>query len=105
VDHLVVFRTVEGKSGYHQVEALDEAVRFVEHLRNHEGVEEARVYRLAEVALEVKPYFKVQVADQAAAPAPAPGGVATPAGAAAAPAPQPAAVGGERGLGLFGRGH
>ena len=102
MDHLVVFKTAEGKSGYHQVETVDEAVRFVEHLRNHEGVEDARVYQLTEVALEVKPYFKVKVAETPAAPAA--GGAATPT-AAPAPEPQPAAVGGERSLGFFGRGH
>ena len=79
MEHIVVFKTGEGKSGYHQVEALEDAVRFVEHLRNNESVEEARVYRLTEVPLEVRPYFRVQVASaEPGQPAPAPTGDAAP---------------------------
>jgi hypothetical protein len=102
---MVVFKTAEGKSCYHQVDALDDAVRFVEHLRNNENIEQARVFRMAEVPLEVKPYFKVQIAqaEQARDPqAPVSPGPGEPDDE---PAPPPAAVGSERGLGFFSRGH
>ena len=69
---LVNFRTSEGKPGYHPTESLEEAVRFVEHLRNQEHVLDARVWRLHEVPLEVKTYYKVEVmAAEPAAPKPA----------------------------------
>ena len=94
--HMVIFRSAEGKPGYHQTESLDEAIRFVEHLRNKENVPDARVFQLKEVMLEVKTYVKVEVAGAeapaeaapaaAAQPEPAP----VPAAAAAAPAPAPA---------------
>ena len=59
---LVNFRSAEGKLGYHPTESLEEAIRFVEHLRNQEHVVDARVWRLQEVPLEVKTYYKVEVA-------------------------------------------
>ena len=65
---MVIFRSAEGKPGYHQAETLDDAVRFVERLRNQEGVTETRVFRMQEVPLEVKTYFKVEVASGTDAP-------------------------------------
>lgn len=58
---MVNFRSAEGKPGYHPSDSLEEAVRFVEHLRNQEQVTDARVWRLQEVPLEVKTYYKVVV--------------------------------------------
>lgn len=69
---LVNFRSPDGKVGYHPADSLEEAVRFVEHLRNQEQVPDARVWRLQEVPLEVRTYYKVEVATAAAEP-PAPG--------------------------------
>ena len=69
---LVNFRSAEGKPGYHPTESLEEAIRFVEHLRNQEHVVDARVWRLHEVPLEVKTYYKVEVvAAEPAVPKPA----------------------------------
>ena len=59
--HMVVFRSTEGKPGYHQAEALEEAVRFVERLRNQEQVTEARIFRMQEVPIEFKTYYRVEV--------------------------------------------
>lgn len=99
---LVNFRSAEGKPGYHPTESLEEAVRFVEHLRNQDHVVDARVWRLHEVPLEVKTYYRVEVAP-AEAPAPkpvapraeddAPKAEPVPAGAPVEPGPGPAAVG------------
>ena len=81
--HLVTFTSVEGKKGYHHCEELGDAVRFVERLRNNEGVSDAQVFRMEEVPLEVKTYFRVEVAG--ASPAPASPAPASPAPAPAAP--------------------
>jgi hypothetical protein len=70
--HMVVFRSVEGKPGYHQVDTLDDAVRFVERLRNQEGVDDARVFRMDEVKLEFRTYVKVEVAGAGPVAEPAP---------------------------------
>lgn len=62
---MVVFRTKEGKPGYHWADSLDDAVRFVEHLRNNEQIDDSKVYRLNEVPIEFKVLYKVEVADEA----------------------------------------
>lgn len=77
--HMVVFRSNEGKPGYHQAEALEDAVKFVERLRNQENVTDARIFRMQEVAIEFKTYYRVEVSAEEAeqraaaesAPAPA----------------------------------
>ncbi|TML37751.1 MAG: hypothetical protein E6G27_16755 [Actinobacteria bacterium] len=70
--YMVIFRTGEGKPGFHQAESLDDAVRFVERLRNQEQVTDASVFRMSEVPLEFKTYIKVEVADAAVAEEAAP---------------------------------
>lgn len=72
MSHMVIFRTAEGKVGYHQTETLDEAVRFVERLRNEEHVTNTRIFRLDEVPIEVKTYFRVEVSRPVREEAPAP---------------------------------
>jgi hypothetical protein len=70
---MVMFRSTDGKPGYHQAEALEDAVRFVERLRNQENVTEARIFRMQEVPIEFKTYYKVEVgAAPASEPVPAP---------------------------------
>ena len=100
--HMVIFRSGEGKAGYHQAEALDDAIRFVERLRNSENVEQARIFRMEEVLFEYRPYFRVEVGG--AAPAPEAAVVAAP---VEHPLPEPVpmsedddelAVGAKRGL-------
>jgi hypothetical protein len=99
MSHMVVFRSNEGKPGYHQAEALDDAIKFVERLRNQENITEARVFRMQEVPIEFKTYYRVEVAPAggaapAADPAPA---VETD----AEPDAEPAAAGGR--FGRFGK--
>ena len=72
MQHMVIFRSAEGKPDYHQADELDSAVKFVEHLRNVEQVTDARIFRMEEVAIEVKAYYKVEVAAEAPAPPPLP---------------------------------
>lgn len=92
MSHIVIYRSNDGQAVYHQAEGLEEAARHVEWLRNSGQGKDARIFRMQEVPIEVKTYYRVEVAvaDEGqvapAAPAPAP---ATP---AAAPAPAPAAT-------------
>jgi hypothetical protein len=58
---MVVFRSSEGKPGYHQADRLDDAVTFVERLRNQESITEARIFRMEEVPIEFKTYYRVEV--------------------------------------------
>jgi len=58
---MVIYRTADGQPGYHQAEELDEAVRFVERLRNGDGVDGARIFKMEEVNFDFRPYFKVEI--------------------------------------------
>ena len=68
--HMVIFRDAEGRPGYHQAEGIDDAVRFVEQLRNEQDVTETRIFSMQEVPIEFRTYYRV-----ALAPPPAPAGV------------------------------
>jgi hypothetical protein len=59
---MVVFTSAEGRPSYYQTETLEDAIKFVERVRNTEGVEDARLYRMAEIPLQVKTYVKVELA-------------------------------------------
>lgn len=61
MQHLVRFATPDGRDGHHVAESLEEALQFVEHLRNAEDAGEVRLYRLTEVPIEFRTYFKVEV--------------------------------------------
>jgi hypothetical protein len=65
---MVIFQGGDGKPGYHQVEDLGAAIQHVEHLRNDEGVEQARIFHMEEVSFEFRPYFRVQVGAGGAEP-------------------------------------
>ena len=60
--HMVVFTSAEGRPSYYQTETLDDAIKFVERVRNTEGVEDAKLYRMAEIPLQIKTYVKVELA-------------------------------------------
>jgi hypothetical protein len=72
VSHMVIFRTPEGKPGYQPAETVQDAVEVVERLRNDEGVENVRIFRLEEVQFEYRPYYKVEIAGAGADTDPAP---------------------------------
>ena len=91
--HMVIFRRPDGKPGYHQADTVDDAIRFVEMLRNQEKVTDARIFRMEEVPIEVRTYYKVEVATD-----PVPGMTAAPHAAAAAPAASPVPNGAPDGL-------
>lgn len=82
--HMVIFRRPDGKPGYHQADSVDDAIRFVEMLRNQEKVTDARIFRMEEVPIEIRAYYKVEVVNEhGETPAPA---ATTP------PAPVPPSV-------------
>lgn len=66
---MVVFKTNEGKPGQHWADSLEDAVRFVEHLRNNEQVNDAKVFKMQEVPLEFKVLYKVEVSGPPGGPA------------------------------------
>lgn len=93
MSHMVIYRSVEGQPVFHQVENLEDAARHVETLRNAGQGDDARIFAMKEVKIEVKTYYRVEVASDEAPPAPAPAKAAVAADRsadAAAPAPAPA---------------
>lgn len=87
--HMVIFQNPEGDPGYNQFESIEEAVSFVEKIRNEQNIDSIRIFELDEVKFDLKPYYKVELlALKAGSPAPAPAPAAAP---APAPAPAPAA--------------
>lgn len=87
MSHMVMFRSAEGKPGYHPTESLDEAIVFVEHLRNQEQVADARIFRMEEVPIAVKTYYKVEVSSVPSGNAPSPTSSASPVPATAGAGP------------------
>lgn len=81
MQHLVRFKTAEGRDGQHVAETLEEAIQFVERLRNTEGSSDVELFRLTPVPIEFKTYYRVEV-NGAEAPASATPAPATPAVAA-----------------------
>ena len=70
MSHMVIFQTPDGNPGYNQFETIEEAVRFVEVLRNEQGVETARMFALEEVKFDFKPYFRVEIDPPMLSPGP-----------------------------------
>src|SRR5436309_13959452 len=66
MEHVVFHPGPDGSPSFRRFGALEDAVRFVEHLRNVEGVSEVSVHALAPVPLAFRAYYKVEVpAEQA----------------------------------------
>ena len=69
---MVIYRTSDGSSSFEQADAIDEAALFVERLRNKEGIDEIRIYRMEEISFAFRPYYKVELGltDRQSTPAP-----------------------------------
>ena len=61
MDHVVFHPGPDGAPAFHRFSSLDESVRFVEHLRNVEGVDDVSVHVLTPVPLAFRAYYKVEV--------------------------------------------
>jgi len=83
---MVSYRGSDGKQCYHQTDELSDAIGFVERLRNDEGIDVARIFKLEELSFEFRPVFKVELAAELPPP---------PAPAAAPPAAATATAGSE----------
>lgn len=61
MEHVVFFPGPDAAAAFRRFSSLDEAVRFVEHLRNVEGVSEVSVQMLTPVPVAFRAYYKVEV--------------------------------------------
>src|SRR3954468_15759249 len=85
MEHVVFFPGPDGAPLFRRLPSLDDAVRFVEHLRNVENVSEVSVHTLAPVPLSFRPSSRVEGPADGAAPEPVVG--AAPMFEAVVPAP------------------
>lgn len=69
MEHVVFCPGPDGAPGFHRFSSLEEALGFVEHKRNVEGVQDVAVCALTPVPVAFRAYYKVEVPDQVAAPA------------------------------------
>jgi hypothetical protein len=69
MDHVVFYAGPDAAPGFRRFSSLDEAVRFVEHMRNVEGVEDVSVNLLTPVPLAFRAYYKVEVPSVEMSPA------------------------------------
>jgi hypothetical protein len=58
---MIIYRTSDGVSRYEQSGAIDEAALFVERLRNKDGIDQIRIYRMEEIGFAFRPYYKVEL--------------------------------------------
>ena len=73
MEHVVFHPAPDGSPAFRRFGSLEDAVRFVEHLRNVEGVSEVSVHALSPVQLAFRAYYKVEVpGEQPAVDVPAP---------------------------------
>src|SRR5580658_6727918 len=61
MEHVVFYPAASGVPAFRRVSSLDEAVNFVEHLRNVEGITDFSVHELSPVQLSFRAYYHVQV--------------------------------------------
>jgi hypothetical protein len=83
---MVVYGTADGSPRYEQAEAIDEAALFVERLRNSEGIDNIRIFRMEEISFAFRPYYKVELG-MPERQSPAPPADAPPAAVVEAPGP------------------
>jgi hypothetical protein len=67
VEHVVFFPAPDGTPAFRRLATIDDAARFVEHLRNVENVSEASVHTLTEVPLSFKAWYRVELPNSEAA--------------------------------------
>lgn len=67
MSHLVIHTPVDGTTQYRQFGDLASALQFIEAERNA-GTDDASLFELREIPLEVTSYIKVEVAGSAVAP-------------------------------------
>lgn len=61
--YLVIHQDADGSRSYLEIEDLEVAAVEVERLRNNEAVKDVRLCRLAELNIDFRPYYKVEVGD------------------------------------------
>lgn len=58
---MVIHRMSDGSSCFEQSDVIDEAALLVERLRNQDGIDQIRIYRMEEINFAFRPYYKVEL--------------------------------------------
>src|SRR5215213_10311311 len=61
MSHMVIYLSADGQAGYQQVDDIGAAVAFVERIRNTQGIENSRIYRMEQVSYRFEPYYQVRL--------------------------------------------
>lgn len=61
MEHVVFFPAPDGSPAFRRLGTAEEAVRFVEHLRNAEGISAVSLHTLTEVPLAFRTWYSVEV--------------------------------------------
>jgi hypothetical protein len=61
MEHVVFHPGPDGAPAFRRLNSREDAVRFVEHLRNVEGVTEVSVHELVPVPVSFRTYYRVEV--------------------------------------------
>ena len=69
VEHVVFFPAPDGSPAFRRLPSLEEAVDFVEHLRNEQEIREVSIHALNEVPLAFRTVYRVEVAGSVPTPA------------------------------------
>ncbi|HVE62284.1 MAG TPA: hypothetical protein VNB94_00585 [Mycobacteriales bacterium] len=69
MEHVVFYTGLDSTSQFRRVPSLDEAVRFVESLRNGEGVDDSVVFAMTQVPLRFQTYYRVELPTDASSAA------------------------------------
>lgn len=72
MSHIVVYQATDGSSGFEPCETLDDAVVVAERMRNVDGVESPRIFRMEEIKFDFRPYFRIEVLESTDASGPSP---------------------------------
>jgi|GEM_PF-1336780 len=65
MSYIVVYQREDGSSGLEECENLDLAIVAAERLRNVDSVEHPRILKTEEVRFDFRPYYRVEVSDDA----------------------------------------
>lgn len=61
MSHIVVYQGADGSAGYEPCDNLDAAIVAAERMRNVDGVDAPRIFRMEEVEFDFRPYYRVEL--------------------------------------------
>lgn len=63
MEHVVFFTDPLGASSFRRFSSREDALRYIEHLRNDEGVEDVSLFAMTQIPLSFRAYVRAEVVD------------------------------------------